>query len=98
VVTVIDTRIRLGLATAEVTDSTRIVIIETARHVVGILVDCVAEVVDVATSEVESAPNVGSDESANYIQGVASRDNELLILVDLNKLLTDEEWDELASL
>ena len=98
VVTVIDTRIRLGLATAEVTDSTRIVIIETARHVVGILVDCVAEVVDVATSEVESAPNVGSDDSANYIQGVASRENELLILVDLNKLLTDEEWDELASL
>ncbi len=98
VVTVIDTRIRLGLTTSEMTDATRIVIIETARHVVGILVDCVAEVVDVATSEVESAPNVGSDESANYIQGVASRDNELLILVDLNKLLTDEEWDELASL
>ncbi len=98
VVTVIDTRIRLGLPTAEVTDSTRVVIIETQRHVVGMLVDCVAEVVDVAASEVESAPNVGSDESANYIQGVASRDNELLILVDLNKLLTDEEWDELASL
>ncbi len=98
VVTVIDTRIRLGLPTAEVTDSTRVVIIETQRHVVGMLVDCVAEVVDVAASEVESAPNVGSDESANYIQGVASRDNELLILVDLNKLLTDEEWDELANL
>lgn len=98
VVTVIDTRIRLGLVTTEVTDSTRIVIIETARHVVGILVDCVAEVVDVAASEVESAPNVGSDDSSNYIQGVASREEELLILVDLNKLLTDEEWDELASL
>lgn len=98
VVTVLDTRIRLGLATTEVTDSSRIVIIETPRHMIGILVDCVAEVVDIATSEVESAPNVGSDESSNYIQGVASRDKELLILVDLNKLLTDEEWDELASL
>ncbi|HHJ13651.1 MAG TPA: chemotaxis protein CheW [Gammaproteobacteria bacterium] len=98
VVTVIDTRTRLGLPAAEVTDATRIVIIETTRHVVGMLVDCVAEVVDVAASEVESAPNVGSDDSANYIQGVTSRDNELLILVDLNKLLTDEEWDEVASL
>ncbi len=98
VVTVIDTRIRLGLATTEVTDATRIVIIEGARHVVGILVDCVAEVVDLPMSEVESAPNVGSDESNRYIQGVASRDEELLILVDLNKLLTDEEWDELADL
>lgn len=98
VVTVIDTRIRLGLATSEVTDSTRIVIIEGAKHVVGILVDCVAEVVDLTVSDVESAPSVGNDESAKYIQGVASRDGELLILVDLNKLLTDEEWDELADL
>ncbi|MFQ5643415.1 MAG: chemotaxis protein CheW [Thiogranum sp.] len=98
VVTVVDTRIRLGLEATEVTDSTRIVIIEGSRHVVGILVDCVAEVVDLCTSELESAPNVGNDESAKYIQGVASRDDELLILVDLNKLLTDEEWEELASL
>lgn len=98
VVTVIDARIRLGLATSEVTDSTRIVIIEGARHVVGILVDCVAEVVDLRASDVESPPNVGKDESANYIQGVSSREDELLILVDLNKLLTDEEWDELSGL
>jgi purine-binding chemotaxis protein CheW len=98
VVTVIDTRIRLGLSTSEVTDSTRIVIIEGNKHVVGILVDCVAEVVDLPTSEVESAPNVGNDESARYIQGVASRDGELLILVDLNKMLTDEEWEDLANL
>lgn len=98
VVTVIDTRIRLGLSTTEVTDATRIVIIEGSKHVVGILVDCVAEVVDLRASEVESAPNVGNDESSNYIQGVASRDDELLILVDLNKLLTDEEWDELGAL
>ena len=98
VVTVIDTRIRLGLPTTDVTDATRIVIIEGSRHVVGILVDCVAEVVDLRASDVETAPNVGNDESANYIQGVASREDELLILVDLNKLLTDEEWDELASM
>jgi len=98
VVTVVDTRIRLGLETSEVTDSTRIVIIEGSKHVVGILVDCVAEVVDLRASELESAPNVGNDESAKYIQGVASHGDELLILVDLNKLLTDDEWEELASL
>jgi purine-binding chemotaxis protein CheW len=98
VVTVVDTRIRLGLETSEVTDSTRIVIIEGAKHVVGILVDCVAEVVDLPSSEVESAPNVGNDETTKYIQGVASRNGELLILVDLNKLLTDDEWEELANL
>ncbi|MEJ2687601.1 MAG: chemotaxis protein CheW [Gammaproteobacteria bacterium] len=98
VVTVIDTRKRLGLMPRDVDDSSRIVIIETDNQVVGIRVDSVAEVVDLRMADVESAPNVGNDESSKYIQGVASRDGELLILVDLNKLLTDEEWSELAAL
>ena len=98
VVTVIDTRERLGLDAKEVDESTRIVIIEADKMVVGILVDAVAEVVDLRSSEIESAPNVGNDESSKYIQGVVSREGELLILVDLNKLLNDEEWAELGSM
>ena len=97
VVTVIDTRQRFGLPTAEMDDSTRIVIIEADEQVVGILVDSVAEVVDLKTSDMETAPNVGTEESAKFIQGVASHDGELLILVDLNKLLTDEEWAEMMA-
>ena len=95
VVTVIDTRSRFGLASAEMDDSTRIVIIEAEDQVVGILVDSVAEVVDLKASEIETAPNVGTEESAKFIQGVASHDDELLILVDLNKLLSDEEWSDM---
>ncbi|MBI5039714.1 MAG: chemotaxis protein CheW [Gammaproteobacteria bacterium] len=98
VVTVVDTRERLGLGAKDMEDSTRIVIIEADKMVVGILVDAVAEVVDLRTSEIESAPSVGNDESSKYIQGVASRDGQLLILVDLNKLLNDEEWAELGSM
>ena len=98
VVTVIDTRRRFGLADIENDDETRIVIVEANNNVVGILVDSVAEVVDLKMSEIEIAPNVGNDESSKYIQGVSSRENELLILVDVNKLLSDEEWQEVASL
>jgi purine-binding chemotaxis protein CheW len=98
VVTVIDTRARFGLPPAEMTDNTRIVIIESDEQVVGILVDSVAEVVYLRSSEIDSAPNVGTEESAKFIQGVSNRDGELLILVDLNKLLSDEEWDELSSI
>ena len=98
VVTVIDTRRRFGLSDTESDDETRIVIVEADNNVVGILVDSVAEVVDLKSSEIETAPNVGNDESSKYIQGVSSRDDELLILVDVNKLLSDEEWQEVASL
>ncbi|RDH88991.1 MAG: chemotaxis protein CheW [endosymbiont of Seepiophila jonesi] len=96
VVTVIDTRSRFGLPSAELDDSSRIVIIESEKQVVGILVDAVAEVVELNEDEVDAAPNVGNDESSRYIQGVATRENGLLILVDLNKLLTDEEWAEIS--
>lgn len=95
VVTVIDTRHRFGLESGEITDNTRIVIIEADNHVVGILVDSVAEVVYLRQSEIETAPNVGNDESAKFIQGVCHKNNELLILIELDKLLTDEEWAEL---
>ena len=97
VVTVIDTRSRFGLAASDVDDSTRIVIIEAEKQVIGILVDSVAEVVYLRGSEIDSAPNVGTEESSKFIQGVSNRENELLILVDLDKLLSDEEWMEVSQ-
>ena len=98
VVTVIDTRQRFGLDTVEVSDNTRIVIIEADKQVVGIMVDSVAEVVYLRQSEVETAPNVGNEESAKFIQGVCNKNNELLILVELDKMMSEEEWSELESI
>ncbi|WP_324733945.1 chemotaxis protein CheW [Pseudomonas paeninsulae] len=98
VVTVIDTRQRFGLDSVPVTDNTRIVIIEADKQVVGIMVDSVAEVVYLRQSEVETAPNVGNDESAKFIQGVCNKNGELLILVELDKMMSEEEWSELESI
>lgn len=98
VVTVIDTRSRFGLSMSDVTDNSRIVIIEVDKQVLGILVDAVSEVVYLNQSEIESAPNVGTEESAKFIQGVCHKDNRLLILVELGKLLNEEELSEISLL
>lgn len=98
VVTVIDTRDRFGLMPADVTENTRIVIIESNDYVVGILVDAVAEVVYLKQSEIETAPNVGSDENAKFIRGVCNKNDELLILIDLDKMLSDDEWAEIDDI
>ncbi len=98
VVTVIDTRMRFGLSPREMDDATRIVIIETEKQTVGMVVDSVSEVVNIYSNEIESAPNVGNDETARYIEGVVSRGEHLLILVDLNKLLNDGEWADMSGL
>jgi len=98
VVTVIDTRKRFSLPSKEVDDLSRIVIIESEGQVLGMLVDCVAEVVYLKESEIEMAPNVGNEDSSRFIQGVHSNGDSLLILVDVNKLLTAEEWNEVTDI
>lgn len=98
VVTVIDTRSRFGLPSGDVSENSRIVIIEAEKQVIGIMVDSVAEVVYLRSSEIDAAPAVGTEESAKFIQGVSNRDGQLLILVNLNKLLSDEEWEDIGSL
>ena len=68
------------------------------NQVIGILVDSVAEVVNLRTSEIETSPNLGEDnESSKYIQGLYSNNEEILILVDVNKLLTESEWSAVSG-
>jgi purine-binding chemotaxis protein CheW len=98
VVTVIDTRRRFDLNDADITDASRIVVMESADQVMGILVDSVAEVVYLKSSEIEAAPNVGSEESARFIQGVCNKNDELIILVEFDKMLTDHEWADISAL
>jgi purine-binding chemotaxis protein CheW len=98
VVTVVDTRERFGLSSTDITDNTRIVILETENQVVGILVDAVAEVVYLRQSEIEVAPNVGNEDNARYIQGVSHKNEELLILIEIKNLLTESEWADLSDL
>lgn len=94
VVTVIDTRKRFGLFGKEPDDSTRIVIVEVDKQVIGILVDSVAEVVNISTADIETSPNLGEDnESSKYIQGVFSEGDAILILIDINKLLSEQELE-----
>lgn len=97
VVTVIDTRRRFNLPPHTTDDASRIIIAEVSGKVIGMLVDNVAEVVYLHQSEIDTAPNVSNEDSSRFIQGVCSRDKTLLILVDVNKLLSDEEVTDIAS-
>lgn len=91
VVTIVDTRARFGLRSLDIKEESRIVIIETMDQSVGLLVDSIAEVADILQSQIEQTPNVGNDDSSKYIQGVHSRNGELLILIAVEKVLSDDQ-------
>ena len=90
VVTVIDTRTRFGLPEGEIDNNTRIMIVEVGKQVIGMLVDSVAEVTYLKESEIEKAPNVGNEETSKFITGVCNKDDELLILIELERMIESD--------
>ncbi len=91
IVSVIDARARFGLPSAEATSLTRTIVIEVHQQIIGIVVDSVAEVIDVNPSDIEVTTNVGNDETSPYITGTVNSDDQLLVMIDLNKLIGDVE-------
>lgn len=87
VVTVVDARELFGLPRNDTTDQTRIMIVEINKIIVGMLVDSVAEVVNIHNGDIDAPPSIGNDDRSRYIQGVYSKNGEILILVDLNRLM-----------
>lgn len=92
---VIDLRKRFGLAVSEYTRATRIIEVETGGKSVGIIVDGVSEVLRISRDWVEPpSPFIVSLDS-EYIRGVAKVEDRLIILLDLDKVLSPHEKAEL---
>ncbi|MEN2766427.1 chemotaxis protein CheW [Ornithinibacillus xuwenensis] len=94
---IIDLRTRLGIEESEYNESTRIVIVYLDDMEVGLIVDAANDVIDIPSDVIEPAPEVIGAVNADYIEGVAKLDSRLLILLDLKKVLTNEELNELKS-
>ncbi|MBS3680028.1 chemotaxis protein CheW [Ornithinibacillus massiliensis] len=94
---IVDLRSRLGIEEAEYTESTRIIIVNLEDMEVGLIVDAANDVIDISTETIEPAPEVIGAVNADYIEGVAKLENRLLILLDLRKVLTNEEINELKN-
>jgi purine-binding chemotaxis protein CheW len=90
IIPVIDLRKRFQLATIEQSDDNRIIIVEVNGQTVGIIVDAVTEVVRLPGASVEPPPPAFVLD-AQYIHGVGKLDDRLLIMLDIDKILTSQE-------
>ena len=97
IVPVIDLRKRFGIRSKERDNETRIIVVELTDKVVGFLVDKVKEVIRVEKSVIEPPPELTTNVNSNYITGVAKLQDRLLILLDLNKVLSSEEQEKLVD-
>jgi len=95
VVPVIDLSLRLGKETTEVAKRTCVVIIEVRhedeRMEIGVVVDAVNEVLDIAPDFIESAPNFGAKIRTDFIRGMGKVDDKFVVLLNIDHVLSIEE-------
>ena len=92
IVPIVDLRERFGLGHLEYTPLTVVVVLQTqteAGHtrIMGVVVDSVSDVVDIDQKTIQDAPNFGTKVSTEYINGLASVNERMVMLLDVEKLL-----------
>ncbi|MEW5903410.1 MAG: chemotaxis protein CheW [Pseudomonadota bacterium] len=101
VVPVIDLGARFGKKSTDIGRRTCVVIIEIAhegeQQVVGVMVDAVNEVLDIAASEIEPPPSFGAKIRADFIRGMGKVDGKFVIILDVAHVLSVDEMAELAG-
>ncbi len=91
VIPIADLRLRFGLCEEEATDETRIMVVDVAGKTVGIIVDAVSEVLRVSRDQIAPPPPVIAGTEREYLTGVVKLDNRMLMLLEIAKLLDEEE-------
>ena len=95
VVPVVDMRLKFGLSATEKTVDTCIVVmeirVEEDTTVLGALVDSVQEVFELEANQIEPPPRIGTRWRTEFIKGIGKRNNELIIILDIDKVFSTAE-------
>ena len=97
VVTVINGRDRFNLPMKEQDDLSRIIVMEYMDEVIGVVVDSVADVVDIRLSEINANPKMNAHQGNKYIRGVVTRSEGLIIILNAEKFISGEEECDFAA-
>jgi purine-binding chemotaxis protein CheW len=95
VVPIFDLRVRFALASAEFTPMTVVIVLSlrtpTGQREVGVVVDAVKDVVDLDAADIKPAPEVSGMGSGAFISGIATHDEQMLILLDAESLASNDD-------
>lgn len=97
VIPIIDLRTRLKLERKEHDKDTRIIVVEISGKTVGFIVDAVKEVLRIPASIIEPPPQLATGIDSDFIRAVGKLEDRLLILIDLEKVLTEKDKEQLNN-
>jgi purine-binding chemotaxis protein CheW len=97
VVPVVDLRSKFAMETVEYTKFTVIIVVTIGTKIAGLVVDAVSDVLNIPACDIRPAPDFGSRADTRFITGMANSGDKLAVLLDVDRLLGDEELAAAAS-
>ena len=98
IVPIIDMRIKFNLGTAVYDQFTVVIILNIAGRIMGMVVDSVSDVITLTASQIRPAPAMGAAVDSGYLMGLGTIDERMLILLDIDRLMSSAEIGLIQSL
>ena len=102
VVPVVDMRLKFNMASQEKTVDTCVIVVEISidneATILGALVDSVQEVFELEPTHIEAAPRIGTKLRTEFILGMGKREEQFVIILDIDKVFSSEELDMVHSM
>ena len=93
IVPIVDMRIKFHLGKVEYNQFTVVIILNIANRVVGIVVDGVSDVITLAAEQLKPAPEFSGTMDTQYITGLGTVDDRMIIVMDIEKLMTSRDME-----
>ena len=93
IVPIVDLRIKFNLGKVEYTPFTVVIILNVAGRVIGTVVDSVSDVISLSAGQIRPAPDFSGSFDTKYILGLSSIDNRMLIVTDIERLMTSADME-----
>ena len=91
IVPIIDMRIKFNLGEPRYDEFTVVIVLNIGGRVVGMVVDSVSDVITLSAEQIKPAPEMGSTLDTDYLIGLGTLEERMLILVDIDRLMSSEE-------
>lgn len=97
IVPVVDLRLKFGMAETEYNQFTVIIVLTVGSKVVGLVVDAVSDVLSIPRADIQPTPDFGVEVDARFIEGVAKAGDKLVVLLNIDRVLGDEDLQAVAA-
>lgn len=91
VIPIVDLRLKLAMEAKEQTDQTCTIVVRANQLDIGIIVDKVSEVLDIAEDDIDDAPSFGANINSDYILGIGKSEGRVKLLLDIDEVLAETD-------